>query len=203
VLVVDMSGSMGATDIHPTRLTATVRALRSFIAGLPRQEKVGLMTFSDSTKEVVAPTLDRKALNASLATLYPAGGTALGDGLTHAVDVTVSTLDKLGLDHKHGGLLRADLVLISDGAQNRGSVQPLAEALRAHADGVRIFGIALGTKTGSIRFGAGNLASSVPVPPDPAIVRAIGAATGADAYDATSAPKLVAALRQIAGRLGK
>jgi Ca-activated chloride channel family protein len=201
VLVVDMSGSMGATDIHPTRLTATVRALRSFLTGLPRQEEVGLVTFSESARQVVAPTLDRKALTASLASLSPAGGTALGEGLSHALDLTVSTLGKLGLDHKREGFLPADVVLISDGAQNRGAVQPLAAALRAHVDGVRVYGIALGTKTGSMRFGAGTTGTSVPVPPDPAIVRAIGAATGADSYDATSAPRLVAALQQITSRL--
>ena len=59
VLLVDVSGSMRANDVEPTRLDAAVAAMRTFLDRLPKQFKVGLVAFSSEPEPLIAPTSDR------------------------------------------------------------------------------------------------------------------------------------------------
>jgi Mg-chelatase subunit ChlD len=203
ILAVDVSGSMAATDIHPTRLQATVTAVDEFARALPDEVQVGLVSFNDTSKLLLPPTTSRAKLRSAVASLFSGSGTALGDGLTTATASILSALKQSHLDHKQHGLLPAAVVLVSDGAQNRGSVTPLAAAKHARADGIRIYGISLGTKTGSVSLGAGEMVSRVPVPPDPKDVREISTVTGGSAFDAQTAAALDADLKQLAGELSR
>jgi Mg-chelatase subunit ChlD len=85
VILVDVPGSMRASDVKPTRLDATRAALRSFVDRLPRGIEIGVVAFSSSARVVVAPTRDRSLVRDGLRTLEPLAGTALGDGLDAAV----------------------------------------------------------------------------------------------------------------------
>ena len=62
VLVVDVSGSMRATDVKPTRLAAAKKAMRTFLERAPETLRVGVVAFSDEPQVVVSPTADREAL---------------------------------------------------------------------------------------------------------------------------------------------
>jgi Ca-activated chloride channel homolog len=203
VFAVDMSGSMAATDIHPTRLQATVTALKAFVARLDPGVEVGLVSFSVDAHVLVPPTTDRARLDGALASLIPSGGTALGDGLRAASVSTIAALTRAGIDRKRDGLVPGAIVLISDGAQNRGELQPAAAAARARRDGLRIFGVALGKPHGSVAFGAGTTINRVPVPPDPKDVRTIASITHGQAFTAESAGSLEAALGRFASELGR
>ena len=88
VLAVDMSGSMAATDVRPTRVAAAETAIRRFVSGLPTQDRVGLVTFS-STAVVAAPlTRDRDAVLGALRfAAAPGQGTAIGDALARSVEL--------------------------------------------------------------------------------------------------------------------
>src|SRR5438270_4255879 len=163
VLLVDVSGSMRATDVKPTRLDAAIAAMRVFVASLPANVQVGLVSFSDTAKVVVAPTRDRTAVLTGLTTLGPLTGTALGLGLAAAVRLTMTTLVRQGIRRQPGRRLPATIVLESDGAQNLGPLSPDEAAARARAAGIRIDGIALGTPAGKVHLGQ----YADPVPPAP------------------------------------
>jgi Ca-activated chloride channel family protein len=187
VFVVDVSGSMLATDVGPTRLDATVAAIRAFLTRLPSTVRVGLISFSQSAQVLQAPTVDRSAILKQLANLAVGGGTALGTGLATAIDVTVTSLKQQGITPSAGRSLPAVLMLESDGAQNRGQTTALQAAQRAKALGIRIDGVALGTPGGRVTFGYGRSQNSVPVPPDPQIIRSIARMTGGEAFTASNA----------------
>ncbi|MET0227936.1 MAG: VWA domain-containing protein, partial [Actinomycetes bacterium] len=87
MLVIDVSGSMNADDVDPTRMEAAQRAATRFLDRLPERFQVGLVTFSSEAETLVPPTTDREAVRTALATLNANGGTAMGDGLARALDV--------------------------------------------------------------------------------------------------------------------
>ncbi len=203
VLLVDVSGSMRASDVRPTRLDATVAATKTLLAGLPKRFAVGLVSFSSTAKVVQVPTLDRRRLVRALGSLAPEAGTGLGDGLTLAVKVTVASLAKEGIRRAPGHRLPAVIVLESDGAQNRGAVEPLAAARAASAAGLRVDGIALGTRDGAVKFGFGLYTTHVPVPPDPQTVAVIAQVTGGANFTATTAARLDAIYSGLAASIAR
>jgi Ca-activated chloride channel homolog len=187
IFLVDVSGSMRAGDLEPTRLDAAVTAMRSFLNRVPSSLQVGLVAFSSQPQVLAPPTADHQLVREQLGYLAPESATALGDGLAAAVKLAVSSLARAGVHHQRGKYLPAAIVLESDGAQNRGALQPDQAARRARAAGVRVYGVALGTPTGSISSGLGGLTGS---PPDPAVVREISKITGGRAYTAHNATRL-------------
>src|SRR4051794_7762206 len=85
MLVTDTSGSMNATDVSPTRLTAAKRAAASFLEKVPEQLQVGLVAYSDGPHTIIRPTQDRPEVTATLNQLQAEGGTATGDALASAL----------------------------------------------------------------------------------------------------------------------
>ena len=88
VLVVDVSYSMVATDVAPSRLEAARAAITSFANHVPSRVKVGLVAFADDPVVVTSPTTNRGLLKAGIASLGPGYGTAIGDALGRGVDLT-------------------------------------------------------------------------------------------------------------------
>jgi Ca-activated chloride channel homolog len=81
ILAMDVSGSMRADDIKPTRIEAAQEAARSFIAEQPRTTRIGIVTFAGSASLVQPPTLDRNELHAALDRIQLQRATALGSAL--------------------------------------------------------------------------------------------------------------------------
>ena len=93
VLLVDVSGSMRANDVEPTRLDAAVAAMRTFLDRLPSQFKVGLVAFSSEPEPLIAPDLGpRRRSSRSIELLEPEAGTAVGDGIEVAVKMLQASL---------------------------------------------------------------------------------------------------------------
>jgi Ca-activated chloride channel family protein len=203
VLVVDVSGSMRANDVKPSRLDAAVTAMRTFLQKVPAKYNVGLVAFSSTSEVLQAPTKDRESLDRALGYLAPEAGTALGDGLAMGAKLVVSSLQKLGVQHEPGHFLPGAVILESDGAQNRGVVTPLGAARLAKFYGVRIYGVALGTPNGKVSFGFGLYQSTVPVPPDPATVQQVSKITGGKSYNAKNADQIVNVYRDLGSSLGR
>jgi Ca-activated chloride channel family protein len=197
IFLVDVSGSMRAGDVEPTRLDAAVNAMRIFLDRLPSSSKVGLVAFSEQPQVLAPPTADHQLVRDQLGYLVPETATALGDGLAAAVKLAVSSLAHAGVHRERGQYLPAAIVLESDGAQNRGSLQPQQAARIARAAGVRVYGVALGTPTGSISSGFGVNVSPIAVPPDPAAVRAISKITGGRAFTARNATRLTSIYKSL------
>lgn len=87
VLVVDVSGSMNATDVQPSRLAAAKTASHRFLNGLPSIFRVALISFSSGVQVVTPPTTDRTAIGRDLDRLQAGGGTAMGDAIERALVV--------------------------------------------------------------------------------------------------------------------
>ncbi len=87
ILTMDVSGSMKATDVAPTRLDAARTAALSFIDQLPEGVRVGIVAFASEPVTLVSPTTDRAQLKAALDSLRPRDGTAMGDALNEVLDI--------------------------------------------------------------------------------------------------------------------
>ncbi|HEV8652538.1 MAG TPA: VWA domain-containing protein [Actinomycetes bacterium] len=210
LLVVDVSGSMNADDVDPTRLDAARAAAGRFLDRLPDRFQVGLVTFSSDAQTLVQPTTDRQAVRLALETLQANGGTAMGDGLARALD-SIETLRQAGGGEQPGaapppGTARdgppAVALLLSDGANSAGG-DPLVQADRARALGVPVYTIALGTRDGVLRtpdpFGG---VSSRPVPPDEQTLARIAETSGGRAFLAASSRNLAAVYDSLGSRIG-
>ncbi len=96
MLVFDVSASMGATDVEPTRLEAAKTAAREFVLSQPETVQIGIVSFSGSGFTVQAPTNDANTLLNTIDRLEPTSGTSLGQGIlsalhTIAVDAGLAT----------------------------------------------------------------------------------------------------------------
>ena len=200
VLLVDVSGSMRAADVKPTRLGAAQSAMAAFADRVPKGVKIGLVTFSTGPNLLVIPTTDRAILHEGIDLLSPEAGTAIGDGIALAVQ----TVKKSVGDAPRGkdGKIPGAIVLLSDGAQTRGELSPLQGAGRARDAGIRVFTVALGTNHGTLGFGpfggyglGGGFGQGVgparrfPVRPDPVTLAAIARETDGKTYRAQSAAR--------------
>ena len=208
VLVVDVSGSMRATDVRPTRLAAAKRAMRSFLERSPDTLRIGVVAFSDEAQVVVSPTVDREALTQGIALLGPGFGTAIGDALARAVDLARTATAETGTTapspvKDEEGRSLASILLLSDGAQTRGLLSPGQGAQRAQTAGIPVFTIALGTDEGTIMAGPPGQEQLIPVPPDRETLSAIAEYTGAESFDAQSADAVEKVYRGLGSRVGR
>jgi Ca-activated chloride channel family protein len=203
VLLVDVSGSMQATDVKPARIYAAITAMHEFVKALPPTDKVGLVTFSDKVKVITPPTTDHAAVDGGLDVLSPEGGTALGSGVETAVKVVRASLAADGVRRSPGQFVPGAIVLESDGAQDRGSITPIDGANLAKGEGIRIYGVAVGTPGGRIVQGSGLLREVVRVPPAPSTVRLLAQETGGQAYDAGTAKRLNSIYRGLGSKVGR
>ena len=87
VLALDVSRSMKATDVEPTRLDAARVAAKTFLDQVPEKFRVGVVSFATRAVVGVAPTQDRALVTTALDTLKPGEGTAIGDAVALSVQV--------------------------------------------------------------------------------------------------------------------
>ena len=181
VLVIDVSGSMQAKDVEPTRLEAAQKVVREFMKGLPKRFQVGVVSFSE-TAEVAAPaTADRQLAIDAIDYLYPQRGTAIGDGLARGVEVA-----RAAEAGRSGQERPAAILLLSDGSQTEGILLPQEGAARAKSFKIPVYTIALGTPEGVVEFNRFGGTRIIPVPPDKPTLRQIAATTGGRFYEAES-----------------
>ena len=208
VLLVDVSGSMRASDVKPTRLGAAQAAMGAFADKVPKGVKIGLVSFSTGPNLLVIPTTDRTILHEGIDLLAPEAGTAIGDGLALAVQTVKSSVGDA--PRTTDGKIPGAIVLLSDGAQTRGTLTPLQGADQAKAAGVRVFTVVLGTDNGTLGFGpfggyglgggfggGGGAGRRFPVRPDPVTLAAIAKDTGGQTFRAKSASKVEAIYKQL------
>ncbi|MBX3286093.1 MAG: VWA domain-containing protein [Actinobacteria bacterium] len=183
VLAVDVSASMSATDIAPTRLDAAKAGATGFVEGLPEGLHVGLVAFDGTARLAVAPTTDRAAVVAAIGDLAEGPGTAAGEGIATSLAAVQAALSPTLL--ASGEDLPASIVLLSDGATTVGRSAESAAAEAAKV-GVPVTTISFGTPDGIVTFDG----ETVRVPADPETMRAVAEATGARSFEAASADEL-------------
>jgi Ca-activated chloride channel family protein len=214
VLVMDVSGSMNATDVAPTRLVSSQRAAVAFIEELPEKFRVGIVSFASTAQTLTRPTTDRVAVYEAIDLLHAEGATAMGDGIERALDVKrpptppssgSAARPSPSPPAQQGGGDEAPLVvlLLSDGANTQGRTQPMQAAADAKALGVPVFTIALGTDRGMVDVPdeTGNL-RRIPVPPDTLTLQRIAQTTGARFFAAPSNSDLREVYRELGSKIG-
>ncbi|HEV8424278.1 MAG TPA: VWA domain-containing protein [Actinomycetes bacterium] len=210
VLVMDVSGSMNATDVQPTRLVSAQRAASTFIEQLPGKFRVGIVSFASTAQTLTRPTTDRAAVYDAIGSLHAEGATAMGDGIERALDVKrPPTPPPTGgaawpaPNPPPGGEAPLVVLLLSDGANTQGRTQPMEAASDAKALGVPVFTIALGTDRGMVDVPdeAGNL-RRIPVPPDKLTLQRIAETTRARFFAAPSGRDLKTVYRELGSKIG-
>ncbi|MDX6476647.1 MAG: Ca-activated chloride channel [Gaiellaceae bacterium] len=175
VLVLDVSGSMAAKDVRPSRLAAARAAALRFVDRLPRGYRMSLVTFSDHTAVSVPATHDLVAIrNAIERAKAGPQGTALADAVTRAVDVGLSV-------HGQGQNRRppAVVVLFSDGGQTAGRVTPKQAAAKAKKAKIPVSAVAVGTQDGIVQQPLrGGFVERFQVPVQPAVLQTIAQGSG-------------------------
>jgi Ca-activated chloride channel homolog len=197
LLMTDVSGSMQAQDVKPSRLVAARRAATTFVDSVPKQVNAGVMAFNQTPTILQSPTTDRIAVKSALQRLQSSGGTATGNAVRAAVRILTATP---GADGKPPP---AAIVLLSDGKSTSG-VAPLTAAQEAGRRHIPVYTVALGTATGTItvpRKGGGT--ETRQVPPDPATLRQMAAASGGQAYQAADAQRLSQVYERLGSQLGR
>ncbi len=196
MLANDISSSMSATDVKPSRLGAAQKAASTFVSGMPTSVKVGLIQFARRPVMVQSPTTDHALAKAAIAGLRPGGGgTAIGESITTALH-TLTTLPKQGGKH-----VPSAIVLLSDGSSNVGP-GPVAAAQQAKADHVPIYTISLGTPNGTIPIKRNGQTVNAAVPVSSQELAQIAQASGGKAYTAADSAKAKAVYAHLAVQLG-
>lgn len=139
MLVLDVSGSMDTPDLRPSRLEAAKAAARTFVEGMPSDAQVGLVSFSDTARLDAPLSSDHLATLSALTTLKTIGGTAIGDGLSLALEAVEQQPGAKGSPAQRA----ATIVLLTDGENNEG-VSPAQATARAQQDGVRVYTVGVG-----------------------------------------------------------
>ena len=192
VLAIDVSHSMGATDVQPNRLAAAEVAATSFLDRLPAGFRVGLATFSATSAVPVAPTSDRTQVSDALGSLAvdTGTGTVIGDGLSAALDAIEAD--------RNGGDRPAAVVLLSDGMDSGSSIPPEDAAARARQLDVAVYTVAIGQPASEASAVAGGSASAA-APSD--VLAGIAEETGAKAYTTQTAGQLTQVYNALGSRL--
>jgi len=188
MLVIDTSGSMQAADVQPTRLDAARSAARTLIDQLPGNDRIGLVSFSGAATVDSPLTDNRDQVQSALDGLQANGATAIGDGLSLA-------LQQLGRTTPVASGARrppAIIVLLTDGVSNRG-MDPLTAAAQAKAAGVPVETVGIGVRNAVVQVRGQDVGGV-----DEQTLQAIASATGGKYYYAEANSQL----QQIYASLG-
>lgn len=163
ILAFDVSGSMAADDLKPTRMEAAKAAAQEFVQHQPASVQIGIVAFSDGGFTVQAPTNDQEAILATINRLTPQRGTSLGQGILASLNTIAGDTEPPPLlDNNQtptpavmptplpeGTYTSAVIVLLTDGENNE-APDPLAAAQAAADRGVRLYTVGIGSMAGTI-----------------------------------------------------
>lgn len=220
ILAMDVSGSMDATDISPTRLAASQQAAREFVNAQPPGVRIGIVSFAGTAFLVQPVTANRAEILSAINSFYLQPATAIGSGILVSLqaifpdvrfDLSSSDL-RLGTDGPEaapgsrtatatavpsGSSAQAAIILLTDGQTNTGP-DPVHAARIAAERGVRIFTVGVGTESGEIVGGEGWYAH---VGLDEKALKSIAQTTGGEYFQAESAGELKKVYKALNERL--
>ncbi len=201
ILAMDVSGSMRATDVEPTRLAAAQAAAKQFIAEVPDSVKIGIVAFAGTATVAQAPTRNREDLVAAIERFQLQRATAIGSAIIVSMatlfpdggyDVAAFTYERkkrpLGnfKPMPPGSYASAVIILLTDGQRTAGPDSMEAARLAAER-GVRIYTVGVGTRQGAI---VGIEGWSMRVRLDEETLKGIADLTRGEYFYAGSAPDL-------------
>lgn len=182
VLALDISSSMLATDLQPNRFDAAKSVAQKFV-GQRTNDNIGLVVFSGESLSLMPLTNDKSALVNAIAEVKAGmlnDGTAIGDGITSAINRLVS-----------GQAKSKSIILLTDGTNNAGDVAPSTAANIARQKGIKIYTIGVGTN-GSVTITDpyGFSSTTMETKIDEAALKNIAKTTGGKYFRATDSRML-------------
>lgn len=197
VLALDVSRSMKATDVEPTRLDAARAAAKVFLEDVPEKFRVGIVTFATRAVVALPPTDDRELASRALDTLTFGEGTAIGDAVALSLQMGQRQRDA------DGAIPPTSVLMISDGARDGGILDPEEAAERARKLGVPVYAVLVGTQEGVVEeMLPGGFRQIIRVPPNPETLEQITATTGGELFPAVDEEELKKVYEDLGSRLG-
>jgi Ca-activated chloride channel homolog len=189
ILAMDVSGSMAATDVAPSRLGAAKQAAVSFVNAQPSTVNIGVVAFQQGGLEAALPTADHATVTAAIHRLQAGGGTSLGEAILASLSAITHKAVVLG----RGGAIpsigywpSATIVIFSDGQDESGTGDAAAAAVAQKA-GVHIDTVGVGTAAGTtVEVEGFHLFTAL----DEATLKSISQATGGTYHPASDASQL-------------
>ena len=222
MLAMDVSGSMRATDVEPTRIVAAQNAAKAFLADLPRDVRVGIVAFAGTATLAQLPTLSREDLVTaidrfqlqrgtatgngivmSLATLFPDDGIDIGQMQWGKPESKARKIEDAGKEKKSvepvapGSYTSAAIIMLTDGQRTTG-VDPMEAAKMAADRGVRVYTVGIGTVNGET---IGFEGWSMRVRLDEETLKQIATRTAAEYFYAGSAADLKKVYNTLSSKL--
>jgi Ca-activated chloride channel family protein len=195
MLAVDVSLSMEATDVLPSRIAAAKSAAKTFVKIIPSRVNLGLLSFAHDASVIVPPTVNRAQFVKGVDSLHLANYTAIGEaifGSLQAISVFTQATTPKG-----GKAPAARIVLLSDGSNTVG--RSVASAIQAaRKAGVEVSTIAFGTQTGTVESNG----QTIRVPADEDTLRRIAVDTGGSYHAAHSEQELRSVYKDIGSQIG-
>jgi Ca-activated chloride channel family protein len=179
-LVLDISGSMLAEDFHPNRIQAAKEVAQSFVDGRTN-DRIGLVIFAAQSFTQCPMTTDYRVLKNLLRQVKPGmveDGTAIGMAIAQGVNRLKDSKAKSRV-----------MILLTDGVNNRGEIDPLTAAQIAQPYGIRIYTVGVGTVGEApypVQTPFGVRYQNVPVDVDEKTLKSIAEITGARFFRATN-----------------
>jgi Ca-activated chloride channel family protein len=195
ILAIDVSNSMQATDVLPTRLQAAQAAAKEFVKLLPERIQLGLVSFSGQVSVRVPPTVDRDAVDRSIDGLQLGDATAIGEAIYASLDAITNFAAQTDSGDEKPPPAR--IVLLSDGSNTVGR-DPLDAATEAKKEGVPVSTIAFGTPNGTVDIDGQQLQ----VPADRATLKQVAEISGGSFHTATTEAELKQVYANIGQQIG-
>ena len=195
VLAIDVSLSMEATDVLPSRIAAAKSAGERFVGLLPTRINLGMVSFGGQANLLVPPTLNRPSVKRAISGLQLQQSTAIGEAIfTSLQAIQVFTKSTTAAGEKPPP---ARIVLLSDGTNTVGRPvsSAVAAAQKAH---VEVSTIAFGTQNGTVTIDG----QTQRVPADDQTLQEIATSTGGSFHTATSEQELSSVYKDIGSQIG-
>jgi Ca-activated chloride channel family protein len=201
ILAFDISGSMAADDLEPTRLDAAKDAAQDFVLRQPPSVQIGVVAFSDSGLAIQQPTYTQDDVLAAIRRLDPSRGTSLGNGMLVSLNVIATNGEEQTNFYSNltpvptptptpvpaGTYTAGAIVMLTDG-ENTAEPDPLEVAQAAADRGVRVYTIGIGSAAGTtLEIEGFNVFTQL----DEAMLQQIAQMTGGTYYNAQSREELI------------
>ena len=190
ILAIDVSLSMDADDVSPSRIEAAKEAALRFVELAPKDLRIGVVAFAGIALAAQPPTDDAALVRTAIERLSLAEGTAVGEGIYAAIGLA-------NQDQMEGEMPAVHIVVLSDGETTTG--RPESDAATEAADrGLPVSTVSFGTPRGSIQY-AGQV---VPVPVNEGALREVADVTGGHFSQAASAAEFEEILGSVGSQVG-
>jgi Ca-activated chloride channel family protein len=197
VLALDVSRSMKATDVEPSRLDAARAGALAFSEAVPEKYRIGVVSFATRAVVALPPTEDRDLVAASLESLKTGEGTAIGDAVAVALQMGRR------LREPDGAVPPMSVLLISDGARDGGILDPEEAAARARQQGVPVYTVLVGTPEGVVEETLpGGFRQIIRVPTNGETLQQISSISGGEHFTAVDMDELGQVYEELGSRLG-